>query len=273
MIGTQCATVGTPLRWREDTMIRQSSRSSLGDDPRVGGEDQHSGLPPDPYFGTPPRQRGGPRRRPDPPLRRRNTPASAGRTRRSCFSARRASEHPRIGGEDPPDADTLHVHRGTPPHRRGGRWRPSRRASASRNTPASAGRTAPPPGAPGPSPEHPRIGGEDFNGRHIASVSVGTPPHRRGGPGGQGGDVDAQRNTPASAGRTARGSCRWPCPSEHPRIGGEDVPWGMPSRLAAGTPPHRRGGRPPRRRPAPVPRNTPASAGRTPGESRLQPGP
>ncbi len=89
----------------------------------------------------------------------------------------------------------------------------------------------------------------------------GTPPRRRGGPQGRGQDVPAQRNTPASAGRTFARKVMQRGTAEHPRVGGEDPDRWTTGRVLGGSPPRRRGGRERPGRPPAVRRNTPASAG------------
>ncbi len=142
--------------------------------------------------------------------------------------------------------------------------------------------------------EHPRVGGEDDRDCLPVAEMLGTPSRRRGGPllfrrvgaalgntprrrGGRDrpGQLRLQeRNTPASAGRTARPTPRRRAGSEHPRVGGEDAPALDAAPRRTGTPPRRRGGP---RRPLDrdrLARDTPASAGRTmAGSGRTTPAP
>ena len=132
-----------------------------------------------------------------------------------------------------------------------------------RNTPASAGRTARGPSRAAPTAEHPRVGGEDHCSSSRSQVRFGTPPRRRGGHDLRGLVELADRNTPASAGRTSPPGRSSKTGSEHPRVGGEDAGIAADLEAACGTPPRRRGGRT-RRGPLVLRlRNTPASAGRT----------
>ncbi|EFE72196.1 predicted protein [Streptomyces viridosporus ATCC 14672] len=55
---------------------------------------------------------------------------------------------------------------------------------------------------PAPPPEHPRVGGEDLTPAGRLIIEGGTPPHRRGGQDVTRDALVAQRNTPASAGKT-----------------------------------------------------------------------
>ncbi len=93
-------------------------------------------------------------------------------------------------------------------------------------------------------------------------VLYGTPPRRRGGPGGGRADARQRRNTPTSAGRTSRSRPSTRLCAEHPRVGGEDDSHGASAAITTGTPPRRRGGRRRHRRQHQALRNTPASAGR-----------
>ncbi len=56
-----------------------------------------------------------------------------------------------------------------------------RRDTIDNGPPASAGRTPTSTPSPGPSPEHPRFGGEDLEPHEIGRAMSGTPPRRRGG--------------------------------------------------------------------------------------------
>src|SRR5690606_2524969 len=190
-------------------------------------------------------------------------PASAGRTPSPRTGSRPASEHPRVGGEDADTTAANSALTGTPPRRRGGPRQLGRPSCLRRNTPASAGRTTPHVAPPARSSEHPRVGGEDVRRRYTMSPEIGTPPRRRGGLLAEAGEALADRNTPASAGRTTAAPSASSRASEHPRVGGEDSVVLSSSVRGCGTPPRRRGGRHERLPRDRGPRNTPASAGRT----------
>ncbi len=181
-------------------------------------------------------------------------------------------EHPRVGGEDVFTWGRLSSVTGTPPRRRGGLAVLDHEHLCGRNTPASAGRTTRAGCTSGRSPEHPRVGGEDANSIVSKVSKYGTPPRRRGGPHHRRYGGVADRNTPASAGRTSAACSTPSATSEHPRVGGEDL--ARVSRVGAGggTPPRRRGGQDDADRQRAVRRNTPASAGRTPAPRRPHPG-
>src|SRR5690606_32164993 len=193
----------------------------------------------------------------------RHSPASPETTTPAPSPSTRASEHPRVGGEDSVVRSSSVRGCGTPPRRRGGRHERLPRDRGPRNTPASAGRTTTGRPARPRSSEHPRVGGEDVSNLVGSASSSGTPPRRRGGRDDLSGEPRRLRNTPASAGRTTAPPPRTSPTAEHPRVGGEDV-GDLPFEAADdGTPPRRRGGRGQGRVAADGPRNTPASAGRT----------
>ncbi len=215
-----------------------------------------------PDAGTPPRRRGGPPHPLGHLARHRKTPASAGRTPSSAPPSPGRSEHPRVGGEDEHLPRGLAQVRGTPPRRRGGPQVLEQHQRGQRNTPASAGRTVSPSACASSATEHPRVGGEDSCSSSSVGGCCGTPPRRRGGPGEDDRVDGADRNTPASAGRTrrtgrprplqrntpasagrtpARSAADSPGP-EHLRVGGEDKQTGQGPIGESGTPPRRRGG-------------------------------
>ncbi len=193
----------------------------------------------------------------------RNTPASAGRTPARPSVVRELSEHPRVGGEDHDRYSTPATRCGTPPRRRGGPYRRHTSHPDHRNTPASAGKTCSSSRSRRAAAEHPRVGGEDASPPSRPDSCRGTPPRRRGGRLRPGEPRPGRRNTPASAGRTARRPRRSTRSSEHPRVGGEDTTQSSVSACRTGTPPRRRGGQLGAEGLRDVARNTPASAGRT----------
>ncbi len=233
--------------------------------PRVGGE--HSRRCP--YLslvvGTPPRRRGAQRLQRPGLDRRRNTPASAGSTHRTQAQAALWAEHPRVGGEHSASRTRAATRVGTPPRRRGAPHHQRPHRQPRRNTPASAGSTPVPRGCGSSGPEHPRVGGEHATGPAIPVRRSGTPPRRRGARFGPAGTRDRYRNTPASAGSTARTTRRCGCTPEHPRVGGEHDLGTLRASQEDGTPPRRRGAREGPAFIGGAPRNTPASAGSTSG--------
>ncbi len=245
---------------------RCTRRSPLpaAEHPRVGGEDVSYEKKENPVHGTPPRRRGGPPPESRGRTGRRNTPASAGRTTAATPRPYAGPEHPRVGGEDISAQKYTILPSGTPPRRRGGRSTRWGRSAARRNTPASAGRTTHTTAVWPPRTEHPRVGGEDMDRVMGKLAKGGTPPRRRGGRRTQRRQRLVERNTPASAGRTALRAGPGIVNAEHPRVGGEDDPDPGGAGGRPGTPPRRRGGPPQPQRDVHRRRNTPASAGRTP---------
>ncbi len=252
--------------------------------PRVGGEDLDMWAELVEKYGTLPRRRGGRGAGEGQLADLRNTPASAGRTPCPPGGSGCTSEHPRVGGEDPPghhggarppehprvggednesDVKPIRI-AGTPPRRRGGQDERGGDQEERRNTPASAGRTGRPRSRTGCRPEHPRVGGEDRCTPYATRRATGTPPRRRGGRGRPRVPDHPGRKTPASAGRTPRPARAGRRRTEHPRVGGEDSGIAAAEAGTGGTPPRRRGGRGNPPGPLPTTRNTPASAGRTP---------
>ncbi len=95
------------------------------------------------------------------------------------------------------------------------------------------------------------------------ATAPGTPPRWRGRPHGTGQRPACRGNTPALAGTTIRTGPDCKDPSEHPRVGGDDLSSGAANGGTTGTPPRWRG-RLHRGEPGPdLSRNTPALAGTT----------
>ena len=253
---------GTPPRRRGGLHGPGQPPHTAPEHPRVGGEDKVYEVDAPKVSGTS-RVGRGRLLRGEPGAREgRNTPASAGRTGRRALSPSSSAEHPRVGGEDYKDNSGNGSRDGAPP-RRWGEPAPGRAAPHDlRDTPASAGRTpAPAPSGP-PSPEHPRVGGEDASTTFVVPHVRGTPPRRRGGRPVCARERKCRRNTPASAGKTPAPACTRPPSSEHPRVGGEDSARQCSTLPKSGTPPRRRGGPDPQPHRPHHHRNTPASAGR-----------
>ena len=64
--------------------------------------------------------------------------------------------------------------------------------------------------------------GEDVFLQDLIRLLGGSPPHARGGPRSTAGGGGAKGITPACAGRTSTARCSCRCPSDHPRMRGED---------------------------------------------------
>ena len=152
--------------------------------------------------GSPPHARGRLKR---PAMRTgstRITPACAGKTLSGPGPSGRVRDHPRMRGEDPPLRRRPRQVKGSPPHARGRPCRYIRASSGRRITPACAGKTPRPLPARLPSPDHPRMRGEDDPQGEARDYLVGSPPHARGRLRRGRCNARATRITPACAGKT-----------------------------------------------------------------------
>ena len=105
--------------------------------------------------------------------------------------------------------------------------------------------------------------GDDNSSATVVPASPGTPPRARGRRRLRAGRRGAGRNTPACAGTTrCWTSGRW-CPTEHPRVRGDDSEGGSPNSDSPGTPPRARGRLLTDYDTMITSRNTPACAGTT----------
>ena len=161
----------------------QQCRRVLGvrrDHPRMRGEDDESGLEPDPRGGSPPHARGRPGIAGVAVRAGGITPACAGKTCANSSASPKPTDHPRMRGEDVRTPPEHFRGRGSPPHARG---RPHRRAVERRSlgiTPACAGKTPTPQQSTGWEADHPRMRGEDAASWAVIDWISGSPPHARG---------------------------------------------------------------------------------------------
>ena len=174
--------------------------------PRLRGEDRASAVPYGTISG--------------------NTPACAGKTDVIGLRLNGLEKHPRLRGEDLRRGIRKHRAFETPPLARG---RPLHVASAigrSRNTPACAGKTRKVAGVNRRREKHPRLRGEDADIGGLLDIGKETPPLARGRHGEYAASASCGRNTPAFAGKT-HGSLKSKKPRrKHPRLRGEDDPFG-----------------------------------------------
>ena len=198
-----------------------------------------------------------------------NTPAYAGKTHLGANLGSGARKHPRLRGEDRPNADRGNDGREKHPRLRGEdtfvvkvfravsetppltRGRPSRKIPTillTRNTPAYAGKTVGIYAREMLLQKHPRLRGEDY-GR----VESGR---------------EKRRNTPAYAGKTSHHSIPFSWLKKHPRLRGEDPKDACSQSSAPETPPLTRGRLKGESIGADAMRNTPAYAGKTRPSSR-----
>ncbi len=152
---------------------------------------------------------------------------------------------------------------GTPPRLRGGLRPESCSFTASRSTPAPAGRTPPRLRDLQSRPKHPRACGEDDSKVGVHEEGIEAPPRLRGGRVDHDDRQPRGRSTPAPAGRTGAGSSAARRTAKHPRACGEDPSPFLGSWDPSEAPPRLRGGLRPGAGTLPDVRSTPAPAGRT----------
>ena len=149
--------------------------------------------------------------------------------------------HPRIRGEDTPEALTPPPLTGSPPHPRGRCFVSLVHIFPSGFTPAYAGKMGCCTSFYTARGVHPRIRGEDLLDRDPYAYMPGSPPHTRGRYKFSSLGQMLGRFTPAYAGKIAGRHGDGGGVVVHPRIRGEDTaaPSGAPH--TAGSPPHTRG--------------------------------
>ena len=69
------------------------------------------------------------------------------------------------------------------------------------------------------------MGGEKSSLSSASLHGPGSPPRGRGKVGLDGGLSEAVGITPAQAGKSKLALCTPSCPTDHPRVGGEKLPW------------------------------------------------
>ena len=169
------------------------------------------------------------------------TPACAGKSPK-CQSGRRSRwDHPRMRGEkdiyDPAEWDIW----GSPPHARGKATEPTDLRTASRITPACAGKSGCAQGSVRGQRDHPRMRGEKPYHADGELCRMGSPPHARGK------DVRKilQRAdigiTPACAGKRINQFISHFYIKDHPRMRGEKCRIMAMRTESWGSPPHARG--------------------------------
>ena len=166
-------------------------------------------------------------------------------------------------GEDAVKPQDRLIRAGSPPHARG---RPAVETPGqvwARITPACAGKTPPPAASARPSPDHPRMRGEDCRRTTDVASPAGSPPHARG-------RLDCgvdlrgrDRITPACAGKTPFVHYALSLSPDHPRMRGEDLYIWLTMLFTEGSPPHARGRQAGIRLGWRLLRITPACAGKT----------
>ena len=227
------------------------------------GEDNQPPIEKLAKSGSPPHARG--RRFADPAANLPSgiTPACAGKTSSSSASTPNKADHPRMRGEDFLHSRNRKRGKGSPPHARGRQPMTSALRLRWGITPACAGKTPTPTNPTQPSPDHPRMRGEDPTTIPVWLSPAGSPPHARGRR-----VPDIARPsflgiTPACAGKTPRWHTASASTSDHPRMRGEDILGSKVRAAKPGSPPHARGRQLGRDLGSVGARITPACAGKT----------
>ena len=233
------------------------------DHPRIRGEHLHLQDRHPQSHGSSPHTRGA--RNPARPHHRQHRiiPAYAGSTLEHHSASFTERDHPRIRGEHAGDDDATTELKGSSPHTRGARPRPTGPETSRRIIPAYAGSTSAPPPTKSKSQDHPRIRGEHVGLAWDGVKLVGSSPHTRGAQilgdavGGALGII------PAYAGSTRAPSSRFRQAADHPRIRGEHSRNCDNPRASVGSSPHTRGALEELRQPESLGRIIPAYAGST----------
>ena len=171
---------GITPAWAGKSWSFTSVSAASEDHPRVGGEKLLQFALPLLLTGSPPRGRGKGR----PPCTvqtiQRITPAWAGKRRnRGCCAAGKG-DHPRVGGEKRCSGNTRIRPRGSPPRGRGKASLMLLMASATRITPAWAGKSTSYLRSETWWRDHPRVGGEKLHTFSENFPFSGSPPRGRG---------------------------------------------------------------------------------------------
>ena len=199
--GRACGSFGSSPRWRGALLKGQYRFVTEADHPRVGGEHYSrvsTGL-----------------------LLRRIIPALAGSTEAASHAYDPQPDHPRVGGEHDKPCQLVPLPVGSSPRWRGAPVLLVRLALVLRIIPALAGSTSFPIQIMRECTDHPRVGGEHWNGMWQAVGDFGSSPRWRGARVAFASDVPQNRIIPALAGSTPRARANVPRLADHPRVGGE----------------------------------------------------
>ena len=235
------------------TPSRRAGRATASTHPRVCGEHLWARFRVDHRDDSPPRVRGARLVACDRHGIRRLTPACAGSTANTMTMFLCQTTHPRVCGEHWIDLALGPALLRSPPRVRGALVPRLGAGWEYRLTPACAGSTACPPGAPAPASTHPRVCGEHSAASPMSSTWTDSPPRVRGARVHSHQRHDDFRLTPACAGSTLSRYRIRAGSSTHPRVCGEHRVRRRPG--------HRRG------------RLTPACAGSTTSRCRRCPSP
>ena len=152
------------------------------------------------------------------------TPAHAGKRQETGSAERKARDHPRACGEKCGQLAKTRDRRGSPPRMRGKVTFPFADRSASRITPAHAGKRSSLFHPASPFRDHPRACGEKVLARVAHCFAWGSPPRMRGKDTGSSPYIETDGITPAHAGKRIdlyMQAAGW---EDHPRACGEKSP-------------------------------------------------
>ena len=216
----------TPAQAGKSRHVRQQLET-IEDHPRAGGEKSAHRIKPDAAQGSPPRRRG----KVGPHTARKVaagiTPAQAGKSRHVRQQLETIEDHPRAGGEKDYWGGVAAGVRGSPPRRRGKDWLCNESAPLSGITPAQAGKRFCKEIAPPSVEDHPRAGGEKTWTHCKPSMTLGSPPRRRGKELPFVGFQPHTGITPAQAGKSCGRASPRAQKGDHPRAGGEKAAGGV----------------------------------------------
>ena len=169
------------------------------------------------------------------------TPAYAGKRDLVISGSGDIEDHPRVCGEKFTLSSSTAVSPGSPPRMRGKAPAQTLTGSASRITPACAGKRQRQSGHNEAYRDHPRVCGEKVGMGYRGKAPVGSPPRMRG-------KVYAHRSarvrcgiTPAYAGKSSYTSDRAAVSRDHPRVCGEKYWRHSCPQMRSGSPPRMRG--------------------------------
>ena len=211
------------------------------DHPRVCGEKYWAQLSSRCALGSPPRMRGKVSRLYALADKEGITPAYAGKRALFCGLSAAYRDHPRVCGEKSFNGNSSSVYGGSPPRMRGKAWTAGKTRSASRITPAYAGKSHRFRYRPAARLDHPRVCGEKFSTPPQLVIRLGSPPRMRGKAGIKKDKGVAARITPAYAGKSFVVLRCYADKGDHPRVCGEKVLCPCIGCFWLGSPPRMRG--------------------------------
>ena len=232
---------GSPPRGRGKVVILAFSDVAVGITPAWAGKRPRNSSRRNTRSGSPPRGRGKVGHSVISTISSGITPAWAGKSATSEKARATKQDHPRVGGEKMLSKLPVSSLKGSPPRGRGKgclfRLCPRRTGI----TPAWAGKSYKCPVGLLIAWDHPRVGGEKNIVRKASFDPQGSPPR------GRGKDIQctngkqAQRITPAWAGKSSSENVSGGPDEDHPRVGGEKLRSSIPLNISMGSPPRGRG--------------------------------